>query len=281
MRNMGKVFSLLLIAMLAVSSLSLTTLMVKPTFAQTSTPAPTPTPIPTPSVPQFTLMLVNDSHYTQPTTTTTTNPYTGEPTTTTTPSQYVQDEYIEVKIQNQSFTPLSIADYVYNLYFDVQTKGHFSEDWTAYNSGEGYSAEENYTAQYTTVELYYNNIPPAGLIDFQVQAIIGYVHAVVPVIVQEEWVLSGQAGGWSNIETINVTDGSVFVTSFINPTPTPALTSASSSTTASSQNPTGTPISTSTPVVPEMSWLGIVLLLLSVLSVVVILARRKPSTLIP
>ena len=150
MVNASKSFSLLFILILAVSSL----MMVKPAFAQTPTPTPTAIPIPTPSVPQFTLKLVNDSRYIQPTPTVTTNPYTGQQTVTTYPSQYVQDEYIAVIIQNQAFTPFSSGGNSYDLYFDVQTKGHFSEDWTTYNSGEGFSAFENYSAQFTTVEMY-------------------------------------------------------------------------------------------------------------------------------
>ena len=108
---------------MAISSLSL--LIGKPALAQTSTPLPTAIPIPTPSVPQFTLKLINDSQYIQPTPAVTTNPYTGQQTVTTYPSKYVQDEYIEVIIQNQAFTPFSSRGNSYDLYFDVQTKGHF------------------------------------------------------------------------------------------------------------------------------------------------------------
>ena len=61
MGSTRKVFSLLLVVVLAVSCL----IMVNPSSAQT--PTASPVPIPTPSIPTFTVQLIGPS-YTQPTT---------------------------------------------------------------------------------------------------------------------------------------------------------------------------------------------------------------------
>ena len=117
--------------------------------------------------------------------------------------------------------------------------------------------------------MYYNNIPPAGQIDFQAQAIIAYESNDVSII-GSHWALHGQSGGWSNIETISIPDGSVSITPFINPTPTQTSPTSPFPTTTSISTSTSTSSSpTPTPTVPEFSWLVIVPLLLSVFSVAV------------
>ncbi len=238
---------MLLITLLAVSSLSV--MIAKPATAQT---------IPAPAVPEFTVRLVNNSYSTQPTTTTTTDPYTGKQTTVTTPSQYVKDEYIEVSIKNPTFTPYNITvqnvDGVQvNLYFNVLSKGHFSDDWSVQAQGGSDNVEMDYGSQYTIVQLYTNNIPSPASIDFKVQAIEGYLY---------NWAYSSPVQGsptqWDPRVSLNGTVGNWSIPQTL------AIGQTSNQATA-----------TSTPAVPELSWLLIVPLLLSVFSVAVIVRHRK------
>jgi len=233
MNSFSKSFAVILVLTVAVSGLSLW--MVKPVSAQSFEQN---TSFPTPSIPQFTVRLVNNSYYTQPITTTTTDPYTGQPTTTTTPSRYVQDEYVELTIKNQSFTQANGS----NLFFDIRTKGHFANDWSYISPYYGYIME-NYSSKYTIVQTYYNDVPSTGQIDFQVRAIIGYVYLQTPVIVSQHRILTGQNGEWSDIQTVSLPDGAVFTTPFTNPPP--------SQTPLPSYTPTSTP--SPTPTVPELS----------------------------
>jgi hypothetical protein len=64
---------------------------------------------------------------------------------------------------------------------------------------------------------------------------------------------------WSNTQTMSIPDSAVSTAA---PSPT-------------SSNPTTAPTSTPTPSVPEFSWLMIPLLFLSMLSIVVLIRKRK------
>ena len=117
MNSRSKGFSLLLISVLVISSLTL--LMVKPVSAQTTA---------MPTVPVFSLALVNHSYSVPSTTSSTTNPYTNKTTITTVPSNYVQNITIDMTIKNQPF-PSTVNGYKANIYYVVQTKPHFGNDW--------------------------------------------------------------------------------------------------------------------------------------------------------
>jgi hypothetical protein len=194
--------------------------------------------IPTPSVPEFTVRLVNNSYVTQPTTTTKIDPYTGEKSTVTTPSQYLfKDEYIEVQIENQAFTPYeinyrNIDSRTVNLYFHVVSKGHFSEDWSVV--ADSTTQIENYTSQYTTIKLFaWQDIPSPAELDFRVQAIIGYrVHQFEPErpipppnFPSVGFVINGTSSDWSNTQTLTIPVPTPSPNSTLSPEPTvePAL----------------------------------------------------------
>jgi len=82
-----------------------------------------------PSVPEFTVKLVDTSYDVPSTTTTTTNPYTGEKTTTTIPGYRVENKSIVVTVKDQSFTSYTGTDgYTRVMRYTVQVKGHFSEN---------------------------------------------------------------------------------------------------------------------------------------------------------
>ncbi len=82
------------------------TVIVESVFAQV---------IPKPSVPEFTVRFV-DASYSE----TTTNPYTGISET-----KQISNKSIELTIKNQSFNNSN-----YQIYFNVQIKPHFIDNWT-------------------------------------------------------------------------------------------------------------------------------------------------------
>jgi len=202
--------------------------------------------MPSLSVPNFTVKLVNNSYFVQPIYGT--DPYTGQ-SVVTSAGHYVENESIEVIIQNQPFVPYSTdngINWTINLYFVVQTKGHFSDDWTGQAFPDSASQIEDYTSQYTTVLEYSNSIPSAGEIDFQVQAFIGYYYRQynpeLPNLCQEfmpNYVFNGTASGWSNTQTITI--GARTPVATITPSMSPsAVTTALSKAADSVKNTTST-----------------------------------------
>ena len=216
MRSISKSFSLLLILILAVSSL----MIAKPAFAQT--PTPTAIPTPTPSVPEFTVQFVDNSYNVPATTTSTTNPYTGKTTTTTTPAYRVENQTIEITIKNQPYTPYTNEYGVEALfYYNIRTKGHYEENWTdLYDSGEGYAPQSNST--YTILSISANNYPSGGQVDFQVQAMIEAVHPDfngTPSIFTRIYPFVGQISAWSSTQTVTIPETSTSTS----PSPTPTV----------------------------------------------------------
>jgi hypothetical protein len=250
MRNTSKTLALTLIITITLSCLTLLT--IKPATAQS-------TPFTTPSIPEFTVSIVDNSHYIDPIITTTTDPYTGKPTQTTTPGSYVQEKFIEVKIKNQIFTPNLNGD---NIWLNIRYKGHYTAEWTIFDP----TPYQNRSDPYTYVSTYFNRVPASGDIDFQIQAINGH-QTHKDNLFPQTWIVVGIESGWSDIQTIHLEDGTVTITPYTNPAPTPTPT------TTQTQDP-----ATPTPSVPEMPAL-MILPLLSMLSVAVLLGRRKtPNT---
>jgi|YelNatPaOPRAMG01_1025707.scaffolds.fasta_scaffold08947_6 hypothetical protein len=271
MAAMGKYLSLCLVAILAVSSL----LMVMPSNAQT---------IPKPSVPEFTLKYVDNSYDVPPTTSTTTDPYTGKQTTTTQAGYRIYNQSIYVVIKNQPFVPYNDNDGHYiNLAYTIRWKGHYSDSWNNLPNRTDYYGVDGYWSPYdgnTTIvfglnhkenpinihglnrdfdyDYFLGGVSANGTVDFQIQAFIGYSELVPkqPTILYPNdyyLVVTGQLSDWSNIESITIPDGSI----------------------STSTSPTSNP--TPTPTVPELSWLLIVPLLLSMLSIALIVKHRKTA----
>jgi len=200
--------------------------------------------IPKPSVPEFTVELV-DSSYDVPTTYST-DPYTGE--TVTHEGYHVGSKTIEVTIKNQPFVPFwiqenpSVANWTINFYYNVRIKGHFSEDWKGlYYASDGYPSQDS-GSEYTVLSYQGRYSPTEGMsfqtsalmttfpvdaqIDFQVEAMIGYVSRVYNPDATEQlamwpWRFTGETSGWSNTQTITIPTTPSPTTS---PTPTPAPT---------------------------------------------------------
>jgi hypothetical protein len=160
--------------------------------------------IPQPSVPEFTVEFVNGT--------------------------------IEVKIKNQPFVSYYDTSIGWNIdfHYNIRIKGDFSEDWT-----ELYLIEEvptHSSSEYTMLSyaLVGENtyilgnkmieFPSGAQIDFQVEAMIGYVHRVynpnaTSHLEMYPYVFTGEKSGWSETQTITL------------PTATPS----------SSPSPTSTP----------------------------------------
>lgn len=222
---MSKLATLLLITVLAVSSL----IVVSSAFAQSITK---------PSIPEFTLKYVDNSYDVPPTTTTTTDPYTNKTTTTTIPGYHVKNFTIEVTITNQPF-PSHINGNATNLYYNVCTKGNFEDNWdnpypsslnSASSSGVlsgdySVSLPTQSSSEYTVLSLSANSYPTGSVVDFQVEAILGYEYSydqyfynqqphVIPIVVNT---FVYQASGWSNTQTLNISESQ---TPNSSPTPT-------------------------------------------------------------
>ena len=248
MGSIGKGFSLLLVVTLAISSL----MMVESAFAQST---------PKPPVPEFTLKLIDNSYDVPPTSTV--NPYTGK---TETSGGYHVQGYLEVQIRIKN--PPSAG-----VFYQVQTKGHFSQNWNAieYWIGEAGSyyprtpyKEQDYTSEYTILKYDDNgNLPREGQIDFRVQTLIGYPvihHTSDHLDLYNTWAsfsFNGTASDWSNIQTINMANDAV-----------PAYPQNPTS----SSNPTTNP--TPTPTVPEFPFI-IAMIIIVALTFATSIFKRK------
>ncbi len=246
MGSSGKSFALILILIMAISSLNL--LMIKPASGQTSTPTTSSVPIPTPSVPQFTakFALVPNNI--------TTIDASGQSTT-----KQVQNETVQIIIKNQPFLP---PDDLTSFNYNVRYKGHSQENWTEIftdSEAREFLVPQNNSSENTSLSLYLseNQIEAQeyrfiyyqgyGQIDLQVEAIIVTFHPFAP---------HGDTGTWT------------YITSGWSPTQTITIPASSTST-----SPTPTP--TSSPAVPELTWWVIVPFLLSLFSAAVIFCHRK------
>jgi hypothetical protein len=242
MGNFNKGFSLLLVVILTVSSL----MMVESANAQTS---------PTPSVPKYVLQYV-DGSYDVPTTQTI-DQYTGK--TITHQGYHVNLTVFEMVIQNQ-LQPID------DLYYSIRVKGHYSAEWISFfDLSEGLPLQDS-SSQQTIIRMGTLSqdgltlqgahksitIPSGGKEDIQVQALIGSIgrDASQPMA---PYVFRGTESDWSPIQTITIPADAV--------------------------SPIATPITTvspsPTPTVPELSWLVILPLLISV---ALLLVRRQRKT---
>ncbi|MCW4046781.1 MAG: hypothetical protein NWE99_04365 [Candidatus Bathyarchaeota archaeon] len=218
---MGKRAALLLIAMLAASSL----IMIEYAFSQS---------IPKPSVPEFTVKYIDSSYYVPPTTPTTTiDPYTGQTITQGGGGGYVEGaKKIEIRIKNQPVTNNSLQ-----YFFNVRVKGHFSQDWTVIDQWDKEAGstdlyvfnpypEQNYSSQYTILT-YHEGIPSKGQMDFQVRALIGHVdrvgdpnHSALYNMYYANAVFTGESSDWSDTQTISIGESQMPTSPPATPTPT-------------------------------------------------------------
>ncbi len=263
MGSINKSFTLILILIMALSSLTLP--IVKPAFAQSITK---------PSVPEFTAKYVDYSYDVPPTYGT--DPYTGK-TIVTKEGEHIDNRTIQITIKNQPFTQYNDSNQnTINRFYDVRYKGSYSQTWTTMFANQtqvagigatnpymtyGYAVQD-YSAQYTTI-LYHltQQVPTNGQMDFQVEALEGYTletsydaHIMFTYV---GFTFFGLESGWSNTQTVTIGETSASTS----PNPTPTLT----------QNPTPTPT------VPEFPILVIFPFFVSVLLVAVYLKHRRTT----
>jgi len=146
-----------------------------------------------PSIPQISsVKLVDSSYDVPPSSTTTVDEYTGKETTTIKPGYHVNSMSIEVTIKNQPFTPYTGKppytgddgiERKFDLYYQVEVKGHFGDNWKLF--GDEHTVQSN--SGYTIVTHYWigdkNVVDAVGSqLDFRVSACIGFRYDSSPAI---------------------------------------------------------------------------------------------------
>jgi hypothetical protein len=211
-------------------------LIIQPSYAQAGAQ---------PSAPRFTAKFVDASYDVPTTTTSTMDPYTGKTTITTNPGYHVNARSLEVIIENQQF-PSSVDGIWADLRYQVAIKGHYQKEW--YPEDQQYYGREGIdllpiqsSSKFTTLH-FPADYPTGGQIDIRVQALL-VVHRMNNEHIQsfpDPYVIRSD---WSDTQTLE----------------TPSANSSLPS-----------------PTVPELSWFALLPLCLIVLSVALVLKRRKP-----
>ena len=173
---------------------------------------------PKPSVPEFTVKLV-DASYDEPITYSI-DPYTGE--TITHGGIHIELTGLKVNVTNQPFTPTNQYD---KFLYNIRIKGAFTEDWIElYRASDGYPTQSD--TEYTVISLGLLRedgldlqsgakgikIPYGGQVDFQVEAMIGYVTRVTDPNATSQlgslvWSFVGEKSGWSSTQTLFIDEG--------------------------------------------------------------------------
>ena len=162
MNSVNKTLTLTLIVLLLSSLMVLT---IPPANVQAASK---------PSIPQqFSIKLIDNSYDIQPVQTI--DPYTG--VATTKPGYRVENKTIAVTIKNQPFTSYTNADgKKCELYYRVEVKGHFSEDWQhfSYFTGDRFVSHVRQSDLQYTVMSGSANYGAGSQLDFRVKAFTGY-----------------------------------------------------------------------------------------------------------
>ncbi len=189
MGTVGKSLSLILILTISISSLSL--LMVKPSFAQTTTK---------PSVPEFSVKYIESSYNV-----TTTDPNTGKIVYAT-----LRNDSIEFVIKNQSFKSYVDSNgNAINLYYNVSSKEHFINAWSYNDIGGGFPASK---ADYTTLHILHPMFVNSSQEDFRVEAQIGHYttdYYYINGFKVPNSTFIGQTSDWSSAQTLTIPASSV------------------------------------------------------------------------
>lgn len=206
MGSISKVFSLLVIIMLAVSNATI----VKFTLAQIVT---------NPSVPEFNVQYVTYTYDIPPTYGV--DPSTGKAVIINEGSTET-DKWVRVVISNQPFSPFNDTnDNCIRLFYDVRWKGHSSTSWEGIPDGIWFTQLSD--SQFTGISIGFKGYkggadltlldPTNSQIDFQVKASIGYYTT--------DDVFIGETSGWSNTQTLTISESQTPLPSSTT-TPTPS-----------------------------------------------------------
>lgn len=233
MGRIGKSFALILILIMAISSL----IIVESAFAQS---------IPKPSTPEFSLKYIDLSYDVLPTYGI--DQYTGK-TIITQDGYHVDNRSLQFTIKNQPFTPYTDpSGNQTGLYYNFRIKGAYGTEWNYYpfapngvttsryggifggNNTESPADLAQSNSEYTTITIQIPglyNVPSEAQLQVQAQALIGYMVPSDYMMAGHVYVFTGQYGDWSNTQTITISSSA--------PTATP------NTSTLPTQNPTATP----------------------------------------
>jgi hypothetical protein len=189
-----------------------------------------------PSAPEFNVKYVNNAYDVPPTTSSTTDPYTGKTVTTTTPGYRVEEKSIQITVTNQPFTPYTDEHgNSINLFYNVRYRGHFGDEssWitpfykTIRNGEYGFTQKNPQSnSQYTLITVP-SEFRAGDVIDFQVQTMEGYHTSWEPILVAVMGTsqFTGVSSDWSNTQTITIGEGQtqIITPTPMNPSPTEAL----------------------------------------------------------
>ncbi len=255
-----------------------------------------------PSVPQFTVRTISNPYDVPPKSTTTTDQYTGKQTTTTQPGYHVENKSIEITIKNQPFTPYNLTthtsynhetgeSYTYdrnctvNFYYNIEVKGHYGNEWKtvgeqiSYPDGPQSNAQLN--SEYTTISVKAEDYPKDAVLDFRVQARIGYYLAYGRNVVIFGYDFYGQESDWSDIQTLTVANPQTPTNAPTPPVSPPEVTSIPTPITQASPtiNPAAVPPNTQSDALLGFTWEQVVILaaviVIVILSVALVLSRIK------
>jgi hypothetical protein len=207
MARMGKQLTVCLVVSLVLFS----QLFAVPVYAQS---------IPKPSVPAFTISYVDLSYDVPASTSTFVDPYTGDKTITTHEGYRVNSQKITLTVKNQPFNA-HIGNNTYHLCYDVITKGHFEEG----NWEDTVLRREQSEGEYTTIS-FKSSYPPNSQIDIRIIAEIFHdgQQIVWGAAMATHEIINGYvfdiSSDWSQIQTLNLADGSSKVSDVATPTPT-------------------------------------------------------------
>lgn len=207
--KVDKPVALLLITILAVSSL----ITIKPALAQVG--------VTTPSIPAFDVTLQTYPHYIPPTYGV--NPSTGKAVMTK--EGYTEvEKWVRVEIGGQPFLRYNnSAGQLISLFYNVRFKGNHDTSWESIphlryedagtfvdSSSIGLLINIGFKGIKGPAEGWMELLEPnAAQIDFQVEALIGYYDS--------NDVFVGQSSGWSNTQTLTISDNSSTTTSGTSP----------------------------------------------------------------
>ena len=166
-----------------------------------------------PNTPEFRLTLQTYSDYIPPTYGI--DPSTGKAVLTN--AGYTEvEKWVNVGIESQPFVHYNnSAGQLISLYYDVRWKGTHDSSWQSIPTTDPYRYDEDPGDPQSiggTISIGFNGFkspvnvdlrlldPTATQIDFQVEALIGYYNTDNAFV--------GQASGWSNTQTLNISDGS-------------------------------------------------------------------------
>ncbi len=119
---------------------------------------------------------------------------------------------IEIKITNQPFKTYynESRDWNIKFYYNIQVKEHNTQEWIElYRPSDGYPHQDS-ELEYTTITYTSDRMGTKILtfsagskVEFQVQAMIGYVHRDASSYLAP-WIFTGETSGWSETQTVTL-----------------------------------------------------------------------------